>query len=116
MASDDKPAIGEDPCSSPIGADPSSPSKQRWMRADVSPKMLAVLFLIGILQYLVFGLLGVYGFLGDGPHVARIDFISYFAFWSSVGGLIGFAVSRTGVRGSVIGAITGLILSALLMC
>jgi hypothetical protein len=81
--------------------------------------MLALLFVFGILQYWALGLLGVYGFLGDwrpSRVTVVVDFLSYFAHWSSVGGLIGFAVSRNGLRGSVIGATVGLILSAILMC
>jgi hypothetical protein len=80
--------------------------------------MLAILFLFGIAQYWALGLLGIYGFFGDGSHfiLVRVAFISYFAHWSSVGGLIGFAIARKGSRGSVIGAITGLFLSAILMC
>lgn len=72
--------------------------------------MLAILFLSGILQYWAIGLLLVYGFIGDGSHIA-LDFLSYYAHWSSVGGLVGFAVSRRGIRGSLIGAIIGLTLA-----
>jgi hypothetical protein len=98
---------------------PLPPSQRRWWRADVSPKRLAVLFLLGILQHWAIGLLGVYGFLGDGRDlpvaVERLVFVSFLVHWSSVGGLIGFAVSREGIRGSVIGAIVGLILALGLM-
>ena len=45
-----------------------------------------------------------------------LGFVSYFIHWSSVGGLVGFALSRKSRGGILIGAISGAILAALLMC
>ncbi len=84
--------------------------KLRWLQETVSPKQLVILFLVGILQYWVIGLLCVYGFISDPPR--RVDWVMYLVHYSSVGGLIGFALSKNGLRGSLIGAIIGLVLAA----
>jgi len=81
---------------------------------DIPPFALALIYLLGVLQYWGIGLLLVNGLVGDVPD--RAAFASYFIHWSSVGGLIGLAISRKGVRGSLIGVFVGLILSAVLMC
>ena len=96
------------------------PSKPRWWRidiAEISPRDLAILFLIGILQYWGIGLLCVQAEIcfTDSRFLVAFAFVSYFTHWSSVGGLIGFAVSRNRRRGSLIGAGIGLALSAALM-
>ena len=96
------------------------PGKGRWWQmdiADIRPKVLAIVFLLGILQYWAIGLLCVYGYICESqvPFGVALAFASYFTHWSSVGGLIGFAVSRNRRRGGFIGAGIGLILSAALM-
>jgi hypothetical protein len=68
-----------------------------------------------MVQYWGLGLLTVYGFISNVPSPI-LGFVSYFVHWSSVGGLIGFALSREGRGGILIGAIMGAILSAILMC
>lgn len=103
----------ENPFRSP-NSSPLPAREQHWWRADVSPKVLAIIFLFGVLQYWMLGLLFVYGFVNDVSHVV-LAFESYFAHWSSMGGLIGFAASRKRVRGGLIGAAIGLILAAGLM-
>ncbi len=95
--------------------DPPPTSKCPWWEANIPPSILASLFLLGMVQYWGLGFLAVYGFISDVPNPI-LGFVSYFVHWSSVGGLVGFAVSRNGGRGSLIGAIIGAILSALLMC
>jgi hypothetical protein len=103
----------ENPYRSPDGIDQSAPTKRPWWQIDVPPYTLAILFLLGILQYWGIGLLEIYGF---ASHVSRVvDLGMYYFHWSSVGGLIGFAVSRGGWRGSLLGAIIGLFLSQVLM-
>ncbi len=115
MAAEEERMLDENPYRPPITTDPPPTSKRYWWEADIPPHILVSLFLIGIVQYWGFWLLAVYGFVSDVPHPI-LAFAIYFVHWSSVGGLIGFAVSRKGGRGSLIGAITGAFLSALLMC
>lgn len=95
--------------------DPAPTSKTHWWEAPIPPSILASLFLLGMVQYWGLGFLAVNGSEGDVPNPV-LGFVSYFVHWSSVGGLIGFAVSRNSGRGCLIGVITGAILSALLMC
>jgi hypothetical protein len=105
----------ENPAHPATTTDPPPTSKCHWWEADIPPYILASLILLGIVQYWGLGFLAVSGFVSDVSNPI-LGFASYFVHWSSVGGLIGFAVSRNGGRGSLIGAITGAILSALLMC
>ncbi len=119
MAAEEERMLDENPYHPPITTDPPPTSKRYWWEADIPPHILVSLLLIGIVQYWGLGLLAVYGFVSDVPHpilFVTCAFATYFVHWSSVGGLIGFAVSRKGGRGSLIGAITGAFLSALLMC
>ena len=95
-------------------------SDRRWWHvniADIRPKVLAILFVLGILQYWAIGLACCYLDISDtgSPDSGRFQFVSYFTHWASVGGLIGFAVSRNRRRGGLIGAVIGLVLSAVLM-
>ncbi len=80
---------------------------------DVSPRMLAILFLVGVLQHLAIGLLLGVGLMVNRSHT-HLGSISYYVLWSSVGGLVGFAISRKGVRASMIGLFAGLILAEIL--
>jgi hypothetical protein len=114
MTSEDVRTTDDTPSRAPIDADAHVPGRRRWWQSAVTPHMLAILFLLGFLQYWVLGLLLVYDVVSDFPRA--VAFNSYFAHWSSVGALIGYAVSRKRIRSSVIGAIIGLILSAVLMC
>lgn len=103
-----------------IPSDSPPPSKRRlWQMdlAEIPPKTLAILFLFGFLQYWVIGFLC--GGLPTEFMISRFfvafGFVSYFMHWSSVGGLIGLAVSRNRRRGGFIGAGIGLVLSAALI-
>jgi hypothetical protein len=105
--------ISENPRQPPAEAVLPTAQRRRFWQNDIPPYMVALLFLLGILQYWTLGLLMANGFVGlDFPRAA--SFATYLVHWSSVGGLIGFAVSKK--RGSLIGAIVGLILSVTLMC
>jgi hypothetical protein len=68
-----------------------------------------------MVQHWGLGVLAVYGFVSIVPNPI-LGFASYFVHWSSIGGLIGFALSRRDGRGSLIGVITGATVSVLLMC
>ncbi len=100
---------------------PSSGSRHLWQR-EVTPKALAILFAVGIIQYWGFGLSLVYvegttpGLHFETAWACRLlTFYSYFAHWSSAGGLIGLFVSKGRSRGGLWGAAIGLILSAISM-
>lgn len=82
---------------------------------DIPPSILAGLALFGIGQYWALGLLAVFDVPGYASHPI-LAFGSYFVHWSSVGALVGFAVSKRGGRGTFLGAIAGAVLSAILMC
>jgi hypothetical protein len=101
--------------SHPAATDPAPTSKCPWSEAPIPPSILASLFLLGVVQHWGLGFLAVHGFISNVPNPI-LGFASYFGHWSSVGGLIGFALSRNGGRGSLIGVIIGAILAALLMC
>jgi hypothetical protein len=103
----------ENPYRSPDGITQSASTKRRWWQVDVPSYALAILFFFGILQYWGIGLLMIYRVVGHFSQL--VDFGTYYVHWSSVGGLIGFAVSRGGWRGSVIGAVIGLGASVALM-
>jgi hypothetical protein len=94
---------------------PTPVGKIHWWETPLPPSILASLLLLGVTQYWGLGYLAVTGSVGEVSKPI-LGFASYFVHWSSVGGLIGFAVSKNSGRGSLIGAITGAILSALLMC
>jgi hypothetical protein len=78
---------------------------------------MTVLFVFGIIQYWAIGLLYAYGRVSDSRDLAHLvlAFVTYFVHWSSVGGLIGLAVSRGRVRGGLFGALIGLVLATVLM-
>jgi len=76
------------------------------------PLVVVIFFLFGILQYWLIGFMWFSDFINGLSHPV-VAFTTYFFHWSSVGGLIGFAVSRKGGRGTLIGAVTGAILSAI---
>jgi hypothetical protein len=114
MAVEEKRDAGENPYQSPTMTDLPPMNRCRWRQADIPLPILGILLVLGILQYWGIPLLIMYGFVHDiSPVVA---FAVYFVHWSSVGGLIGFAVSKKRGRGIFVGAIVGLILSAVLMC
>ena len=54
-------------------------------------------------------------FMGDPPS-AIVGLLVYLVFWSLVGSLIGFALSKNRDRGLFLGAIVGAVLAAVLMC
>ncbi len=95
--------------------DPAPNGKIHWWEAPIPPSILASLFLLGIVQHWGLGFLAVTGSVSGASHLI-LGFISYFIHWSCVGGLVGFALSREGRGGILIGVITGAILAALLMC
>lgn len=74
---------------------------------NISPHVCFVVCLFGILQFWT-----LMPLICDIP--PAVAFASYFIHWSSVGALIQFALSKK--RNMFLGAITGVILSALLMC
>jgi hypothetical protein len=82
---------------------------RRVWQVNVAPKFLAVLFSVGILQYWSIFLLGFIGVYDHMPYA--LGFGIYFVHWSSVGGLIGWLVSKNRVRGGLFGALLGLLLS-----
>jgi hypothetical protein len=88
----------------------AKPSKRHWWNvdiADIPPKGLAILFLLGILQYWAIGLLCCCCpqlEFTNSQFLVAFALLSYFLHWSSVGGLIGFAVTRNRRRGGLIGA------------
>ena len=105
--------MDENPYRSPNAIVQSGATQRRWWQLDDPPYALAILFSLGILQYWGCGLLLSDRVLRDLPLGVALGM--YYLHWSSVGGLIGLAVSRRGWRGSLIGAAIGLILSQVLM-
>jgi hypothetical protein len=108
--------VRENPYRSP-SVSPLPSNERPWWREDISPKTLGVLFLLGVLPYWSLGFLVSEGLVGDfrGAVWIRLSCLSYFAHWSSAGGLIGLAFSRKTTTGGLIGAAIGLLASAVLM-
>lgn len=107
--------MNDENLSHPADTDPAPNGKHHWSEAPIPPSILASLFLLGVVQHWGLGYLAVTGSVGDVPYTI-LGFASYFIHWSCVGGLVGFALSRKGRGGILIGAITGAILAAMLMC
>jgi len=84
--------VDENPYRSPESADPTPPSGRRWWQATVPPGVLAVLFMLGILQAPTLALFAAYGLIGRVSPLAAGA--SLYVFCASVGGLIGFALSK----------------------
>ena len=86
-------------------------STAHWWQTEVPPLIVLTLCLLGILLYWSVGLLEVYGIINVTSW--KVAVILYYVHWSSVGGLIQFALSKK--NRVLLGAIMGLILSQLLM-
>jgi hypothetical protein len=89
-----------------------TPSKLPWWRVEIPPVIVVSIFLFGILQHWLIGIIPITA--DTMPEISRC-IGSLAGFGSSVGGLVGFAVSRKRGRGALVGALTGAIVSAALL-
>lgn len=91
-----------------------SPNNGRSQQTKLSSKtILLTLCLLGIVPYWFIGAIGGY-VIDKIPD--RLGLILYLVHWSSVGGIIGFAISRKGIGGIIIGEIISAIVALVLMC
>ncbi len=118
MAFEDNATTGETRSAHPSVLAAASPGERRWWQSGFWAHMLGILFLFGFLQYWVHEFLEASGVLGLGPSGGIRDVVagcSGLIHLPSLGGLIGYAVSRRRIRGSLIGAIIGLIVESLML-
>jgi hypothetical protein len=85
---------------------------ERLHRSPNCSVPLLVCLLCGILQY-VPAFLVVYDLRIPDVAAVVIALVSQYVFWASVGGLIGFSASERRVRGTLSGAVIGLIISTM---
>jgi hypothetical protein len=110
-----KKTVDENPYQSPATNDLSPAGKRNWLHVNIPPHVLGILLLLGILQYWIFAFVfAVWGIVDFSITVLYALYIMHLVHWSSVGGLVGFAISKKKWRGSLIGIIVGLILTAML--